>query len=232
MKSIAIILSGGTGTRLGNEIPKQYLEVGGKPIIRYCLEVFANMPAIHAFVIVVAPTWKSYVEEQLKALKSIKEFYFASPGETRQYSIFNALQIARQSFSEEDVVIIHDAARPLVSQCLIEHCLASITEGYEGVLPVLPVKDTIYQSNDSVHISQLLSRATLFAGQAPEAFVLGKYLSAHLRMSRTELLQINGSTELAYKQGLKIKLIPGEERNFKITTVEDLERFKLLIQQQ
>lgn len=231
MKNIAIILSGGTGTRLGESMPKQYLEVGGKPIIRYCLESFAAIPSIHAFVIVVAPAWRNYVEEQLKMLNSTKEFYSVLPGETRQYSIFNALQTARQNFSEEDVVIIHDAARPLVSQSLIEHCLAGIAEGYDGVLPVLPVKDTIYQSNDREHISQLLPRATLFAGQAPEAFILGKYLNAHLKMSHAELLQINGSTELAYRQGLKIKLIPGEERNFKITTLGDLERFKLLIQQ-
>lgn len=231
MRNIAIILSGGTGSRLGNEIPKQYLEIEGKPIIRFCLERFSGISSIDAFVLVIASRWVSYVEKQLKQLGNSKEYYFASPGETRQYSILNALVVAHQHFAEEDCVIIHDAARPLVSHHLIENCMNGMKEGYDGVLPVLPVKDTIYQSEDHVHIHRLLPRSALFAGQAPEAFVLGKYLSAHQRMTHEELLRINGSAELAYKQGMRIKLIPGEERNFKITTLEDLERFKLLIQQ-
>ena len=229
--NIAIILSGGIGTRLGQDTPKQYLLVNDRPIIGYCLETFAANPIIHALIIVADSCWQTYVLEQLRTLSALQDIFFAVPGETRQYSILNALQVAEEHFQSEDIVIIHDAARPLVSKHLIDSCIEGVSDGYDGVLPVLPVKDTVYQSYDQTDISNLLPRDTLFAGQAPESFVLGKYLWSHRNISREELLKINGSTELAYKQGLKIRLIPGEESNFKITTKEDLDRFKLLISQ-
>lgn len=89
-------------------------------------------------------------------------------------------------------------------------------------MPVLPVKDTCYQSLDGKTISGFLPRSQLFAGQAPEAFRLKPYLELHRTLPREILLEISGSSELAYKHGLKVAMIPGEERNFKITTQDDL----------
>lgn len=222
----AIILSGGVGSRMGADIPKQYIEVNGKPIISYCLQTFLNIQTVDAVVIGVAKEWKSYVEKTVNALKPQKKIFYAIPGETRQYSIFNALMMVKEfGGKDDDLVIIHDAARPLVSEELIQRCFDGCKEA-DGVLPVIPVKDTIYQSVDKVHISNLLNRSELFAGQAPEAFRFGKYLQLHQEMPREELLKINGSTEIAYKGGLNIKLVPGEEMNFKITTPEDLSNFE------
>ena len=151
------------------------------------------------------------------------------PGETRQYTILNALQeIAKQGYSETDVVIIHDAARPLVTEQLIADCIYGCNEA-DGVLPVIPVKDTLYQSKNGKQITSLLNRNELFAGQAPEAFIFGKYLALHEKMPREELLKINGSTEIAYKGGLNVKLIRGDELNFKITTPEDLSNFENIL---
>lgn len=225
----AIILSGGVGSRMGADIPKQYIEVNGKPIISYCLQTFLNVQTIDGIIIGVAEEWKSYVEEKTKALKPQKKIFYAEPGETRQYSIFNALKVVYDiGGRDDDLVIIHDAARPLVSDPLIHRCFDGCQEA-DGVLPVIPIKDTIYQSTDKTHISNLLNRNELFAGQAPEAFRFGKYLQLHQEMTREELLKINGSTEIAYKGGLNIKLIPGEEMNFKITTPEDLSNFESII---
>ena len=125
-------------------------------------------------------------------------------------------------------MIIHDAVRPNVSARLIDACLDACAE-YDGAMPVLPVKDTMYQSMDGVTISSLLPRETLYAGQAPEAFRLGKYWAAHQALPYEAMLQTRGSSELAYRQGLTIKLVAGEESNYKITVPEDLERFRLLI---
>ena len=131
---------------------------------------------------------------------------------------------------EDDVIIIHDAARPLVSEALIRRCIDGCKEA-DGVLPVLPVKDTLYMSKDGESISSLLKRSEIVAGQAPEAFRFGKYLAVHDRMSKDEILQISGSTEIAYKAGLNVRLVQGEERNFKITTAEDLDNFKHILAQ-
>ena len=118
----------------------------------------------------------------------------------------------------------------MVSRELIQSCLEGCNEA-DGVLPVIPVKDTLYQSVDGQCIKNLLNRNELFAGQAPEAFRFCKYLALHEQMPREELLMINGSTEIAYKGGLKIKLIKGDVMNFKITTPEDLTNFETIINQ-
>lgn len=227
--NIAIILSGGVGSRMKADIPKQYIEIYNHPIIYYCLETFLKSEDIDAIVIVVADVWQTFVETMVKTLQPSKSIWYAPAGETRQYSIFNGLKESeKHGVKDNDIVIIHDAARPLVSQELIQSCLLGC-EDFDGVLPVIPVKDTIYQSSDGVHIDCLLKRSELFAGQAPEAFRFGKYLKIHQDMSREELLKINGSTEIAYKGKMSVKLIRGDEMNFKITTPEDLSNFKSII---
>lgn len=227
--NIAIILSGGVGSRMGGNIPKQYLEVCNRPIISWCIDKFACRNDIEAIVIVVADEWIDYVKTHIS--NKIGKLIFAQPGETRQFSIYNGLNAAKAAgFSDNDVVIIHDAARPLVKDKTINECIYGLEEGYDGVMPVLKVKDTIYLTDDGIIISSLLDRSKLRAGQAPESFRLGRYLALHENMSRDELLKINGSTELAFKAGEKVKIIEGDEGNFKITTPEDLLRFKQIIQ--
>ena len=227
--NIAIILSGGVGTRMGLNIPKQYVEVQGQPIINYCLKTFFEDDNTDAVVIGVVDEWKDYVVEKMQILAIDKPVFFAKPGETRQYSIYNALKTVKESgYRNEDIVIIHDAARPLVSHDLIKRCYEGCNEA-DGVMPVIPVKDTTYLSKDGKTIDSLLDRKQLWAGQAPEAFVLGKYLKAHDEMAREDLLKINGSTELAYKAGLRCNMVAGEPMNFKITTPEDLSNFESII---
>ena len=229
MKKYAVILSGGVGSRMGLNIPKQYALVEGEPIISYCLRTFFANDQTDAVVIGVAKEWKEFVVEWLAKVVPTKPVFFAEPGETRQYSVFNALEVIEQNGGTDgDVVIIHDAARPLVSQELI-NCCYNECEVADGVLPVISVKDTIYYSDDGKKIESLLDRSKLWAGQAPEAFQFKKYLQAHRNMAMEELLKINGSTELAYKVGMNCHLVTGDPMNFKITTPEDLGAFEEII---
>lgn len=227
--NIAIILSGGVGSRMGLDIPKQYVVVNGQPIISYCLQTFLRNEQTDAIVIGVADEWKEYVIEQMEKLHPAKPVFYAAPGETRQYSIFNALRVVKdQGYSDDSFVIIHDAARPLVSDELINRCYEACNRA-DGSMPVIAVKDTTYYSEDGKSITSLLDRSKLWAGQAPEAFVFGKYLQIHEKMSHEELLKINGSTEIAFKQGLKVEMVKGDPMNFKITTPEDLSNFESII---
>lgn len=227
--NIAIILSGGVGSRMGLNIPKQYVVVNSQPIISYCLQTFLCNEHTDAIVIGVADEWKEYVIEQMEKLHPAKPVFYAAPGETRQYSIFNALRVVKdQGYSDDSFVIIHDAARPLVSDELINRCYEACNRA-DGSMPVIAVKDTTYYSEDGKSITSLLDRSKLWAGQAPEAFVFGKYLQIHEKMSHEELLKINGSTEIAFKQGLKVEMVEGDPMNFKITTPEDLSNFESII---
>ena len=227
--NIAIILSGGVGSRMGLNIPKQYVIVKEQPVLNYCLSTFLNNYAVDAIVIVVADEWIDFVKEHLGKLNPQKPVYYAKPGETRQYSIYNGLIVMRENgFKDEDIVIIHDGARPLVSDDLICRCIDGCNE-VDGAMPVIPVKDTVYLSEDGKQIQALLNRSHLWAGQAPEAFKFGSYIKVHDEMDRDELLKITGSTEIAYKTGLCCQMIEGDPMNFKITTPEDLSNFESLL---
>lgn len=222
----AIILSGGTGSRLGADIPKQYLQVKGRTVLSYSLETFTQHPLIDSIVIVAAPEWREDIRKEYEKLGLSKKLIFANPGETRQFSIFNGLRALEETDKNIEKVIIHDGARPLVSSSLISDCLNACSEDFPAVMPVMPVKDTIYVSENGESISGLLDRTTLFAGQAPEVFLFRKYLEAHNTLTKKELLKINGSSELAFKVGMAIRTVKGDPMNFKITDKEDLNRFK------
>ncbi len=218
----AIILSGGTGTRLGLDIPKQYYEVNNKPVIRYTIETMEQSDKLDGFLIVAAEDWQEYVQEQISVPS--KFLGFALPGQNRQLSIYNGLCALRSFAKEDDVVLIQDAARPNTSMELLERCF-DLEENEDGAMPVLPMKDTVYLSEDGVRVSALLERKQVFAGQAPESFRFGKYLVANEAILLDEILRINGSTEPAIMAGMQIKMIPGDEKNYKITTESDLKKF-------
>ena len=227
--NIAIILSGGVGSRMGFNIPKQYVLINDQPVINYCLKTLLDNEMTDAIIIGVAEEWMEFVKEHVAKLNPQKPIYYAMPGETRQYSIYNALKVVKENgFCDDDVVLIHDAARPLVSHELIARCYNGCMEA-DGIMPVIPVKDTTYLSEDGKHIHYLLDRSHLWAGQAPEAFRLGKYLKVHDEMPREDLLKINGSTEIAFKAGLNYQMVEGDPMNFKITTPEDLSNFEAII---
>lgn len=227
--NIALILSGGTGTRMGTDIPKQYIEVCGKPIISYCIECISKHPLIDAVQIVADSTWFEQLERWLSSADSRCKFRgFAKPGATRQISIYNGLGAIKAYADDNDYVFIHDAARPMLSDKQITDCIEA-ANGHDGVLPVLPMKDTVYSSIDGKKITALLNRKEIYAGQAPELFQLGKYYEANRQLFPDKILQINGSTEPAILAGMDIVMIPGDENNFKITTKSDLERFEQIM---
>ena len=220
----AVILSGGVGTRLGLDIPKQYYEVNNRPIIRDVIEVLEQSDMVDGIVIVAAPEWQDYVGKQISVTE--KFIGFALPGENRQLSIYSGLCLLRDVLDlENSIVLIQDAARPNTSKELLERCF-SLEENADGAMPVLPMKDTVYLSEDGKQVSALLNRQQVFAGQAPESFRLGKYLAANEALLPDKILNINGSTEPAILAGMNIQMIPGDENNFKITTEADLKRYE------
>lgn len=215
----SIILSGGTGVRLGGNIPKQYIEVNGYPIIADSLDVFEKNILIDKYVIVASDEWHDYISKFVES----KFIGFAKPGENRQLSIYSGLVALSDVATKDDIVIIHDAARPFVNDEIING-LVEACEGTDGAMPALPVKDTMYIQENG-RVKALIDRDSLIAGQAPEAFLYGKYLRANETLLPDKILDIKGSTEPAYIAGMNIAVVAGDENNFKITTREDLERY-------
>ena len=226
--NIALVLAGGTGSRLGADTPKQYLEVDNRMIISYCLETFLVSDYIDKIQVVADRNWHEIVCKEMDAMESAtgknKFCGFSDPGANRQLSIYNGLRDILEYADTEDKVMVHDGARPLLSETLIEKCFIA-GEGHDGVMPVLPMKDTVYMSEDGKVVSKLLRRENVFAGQSPEVFVLGKYYDACEMLLPGRIMSINGSTEPAIMAGMDIAMVDGDENNFKITTAVDLEKF-------
>lgn len=222
--NVAILLSGGTGTRVGADRPKQYIEVKGKPVIAYAFDVIQKSSVIDRICIVAEESWQDYI---LSFCEADEEILFAKPGRNRQESILHGLQEIKKQLDgagQVESVFVHDAARPYLTDSMITEYYEALT-GYEGVLPVLPMKDTVYLSEDGKTVTALLNRSQIYAGQAPEIFLFHPYLAANEALLPEKILFVNGSTEPAVMAGMNIKMVPGEERNTKITTPLDLQKF-------
>ncbi len=225
-----IVLSGGIGSRVGADIPKQYIEINEKPIIAYTLDRILNAGCFDRLIIVAAEQWRDYIDSNIKEFykKNNIQICYARPGATRQESIYQGLlECMKFNVSGKDNVLIHDAVRPLLSEELLRECVKAL-ENSEAVMPVLHVNDTIYQSDNGCGITALLERETLYAGQSPEGYRLKRYFEINTRYL-SDLEHIRGSSELAYKGGMEVSFIKGEVSNFKITTQEDLQRFAQIV---
>ena len=255
--NICVLLSGGTGTRAGTEIPKQYVRVGEHMMVTHALSTVLCSPLIDEVYVVAAPEWRDDIELDARAagLDMSKLCGFAMPGSNRQESALNGMDEAlRQKESRgengrtasgsgdmnrddmspdmggQSTVLIHDAARPLLTHDLLEKIYGSLRD-HDGVMPVLPMKDTVYLSGDGLHVSELIDRSRVYAGQAPELFLFDKYYRANKALLPHRILSVNGATEPAVMSGMDVVMIPGDEGNFKVTTAEDMERYKEIVNQ-
>lgn len=218
----AILLSGGRGLRAGGEIPKQYIDMGGEMMVIRALHALTSHPGIDSVRIVAEEEWRDRILEAAGETDKAKTEGFSAPGKNRALSILNALN-DMEDVSDEDNVLIHDAARPFVSAELISGCLEGCLE-HEGVMPGIPVKDTTYICENG-RIKALLDRNSLRAGQAPEAFKLRRFKKALEALLPDKILEINGSAEIAVLDGMDVAVIEGDEANIKITTAEDIRKY-------
>lgn len=212
-----LILAGGKGIRIKEyDKPKQYLEVSGKTILSYTLDTFKKSSLIDVVCIVASEEWRFL----------IGDYMFADPGISRQHSIYNGLQVLKKYTPKW--VVIHDAARPLVTVGDVK-CLMDSAEGYDGATPTLPVNETIYYSFNGKTIASTLNRDQIFVGQTPECYDFKKYLAAHEQFHEM-LADFRGSSTIAVNAGMKIARADGNAANFKITNNTDLERFREIIE--
>ena len=225
----AIFLSGGVGARTESDIPKQYVKAGGHMMASYAMSPLVECENIDYIYIVIDDEWiepfMADIGNEDGEIAKIRSF--ARPGKTRQLSILNGLDDIisdpNNEISENDMVLIVDAARPFMTLELVKRCYAA-NHGCDGVLPVLPMKDTIYLSENG-RVTGLLDRSKLMAGQAPELYNLKKYYAANKALLPEQIMTINGACEPAVMAGMDIVTIPGDEGNLKVTTEKDLMRF-------
>lgn len=233
-KVIAVLLSGDNNTGIISDIPKQYVDVDGRMIISYSLETLLKHKGIDELWISAASRWHNYILDEASRLKlpvdKIKGF--VEPADSRQMSIVVSLEaiVAAKGITNltDEKILIHDAARPLVKEEQISKLIA-VADEHEGVMPALPMKDTVYLSDDGVTVTRLFEKNRIFAGHTPEIFNLKKYYYANILLVPEKIKLINGSTEPAVMASMDIAMIDGDADNFKITNQASLERFEEII---
>lgn len=227
--NFGLILAGGVGSRMNQSIPKQYLIVEGKPVLVYTLERFQACEQIDRIVIVADKVWRPDIEGWLQQYGISKFLSFADPGVSRQKSVFSGLTCCKAyAEGENDIVAIHDAARALTPPQQISQLIMGV-DGYDGCLPVLPMKDAIFFSENGEIINSLTDRSKLFCAQSPECFRLLPCWDINNRTASEELDRTMANWELAFRHNWRIHLQPGDENSFKLTTPGDVDRMISLI---
>jgi 2-C-methyl-D-erythritol 4-phosphate cytidylyltransferase len=216
MKVSVIIPAAGLGTRMGG-IKKPYMDIAGKSILAYTLGAFQRCPFIDTIIIVTARGDESRCFQDIKTYSIGKSFSVVAGGNTRQESVFNALQ---ELASNTDIVVIHDAVRPLVTEDMIIQSIDGAKQ-YGSAIVAVPVKDTIKESNDDGFVAKTLDRRKLWAIQTPQTFKYDLIMKAHL-YARDNNIQATDDSSLVEQMGHKVKLIMGSYENIKITTPDDL----------
>ena len=224
----AAILAGGIGKRIErSSIPKQFLTIGGTPIIILTIREFLKNRRFDKYYIAIHPDWRDYLNNLLKLSFSSKEresIEVIDGGKERLDSFANIMNevINKRGLNQEDVLICHDSVRPFVSQQMINDCIDA-TIKHSFALTVVPTTDTIHVAHDDDFIDGTLNREGLYNGQNPSGFNIYLLKEALDSFNEAEKKSITGTTQLILKRGYKIKIVKGHTSNFKITTDNDLD---------
>lgn len=219
-KSIALIPAAGIGKRMGASINKQYLQLNGMPIVARTISVFEQSPLIDAIYLVIPAEEIPYCREfVVEAYRFSKVIAIVPGGKERQNSVMNGLRAMQSSVSDNDVVLIHDGVRPLLTEMMLQESITS-AGFHDGVLMAVPVKDTIKVVRDDVVI-ETPHRDSLWQAQTPQTFRFGKIYNAHVS---AEAAGFSGTDDASLMEriGGNMHIIRGDYRNIKITTPEDI----------
>ncbi len=224
MENIAIIFAGGVGQRMGSNIPKQFLNVYGKPIIIHTLEKFQYHDRIDKIYVAckedLIPTFVEMVKKY--NITKIPVNGIVAGGKTGQDSIYNALSACAKENPRDSIVLIHDGVRPLITYDVISRNIDSVQK-YGSAITCTACYETPVISYDGTNVDELPKRKYVYTAQAPQSFHLGDILDIHnkVRRENPNYTDIVDSCTLMEKNGFNVRLIEGNRGNIKVTTPED-----------
>lgn len=219
-KSIALIPAAGMGKRMGASINKQYLQLGGLPVVARTISVFEQSPLIDAIYLVIPADEVPYCQKHVVEACGFRKIAAIVPGgRERQNSVMNGLKAMREHVSDDDVVLIHDGVRPLVTEDMLRQSVSTASL-HDGALVAVPVKDTIKTVHGDI-VTGTPTRETLWQAQTPQSFRFGKIFRAHLS-AESDGFSGTDDASLIERTGGEVHIIRGNYRNIKITTPEDL----------
>lgn len=227
----ALIFAGGTGQRMNTKtLPKQFLELHGKPIIVYTLEVFENHPEIDGIVVVCLEDWIPFLEKKITHYGIDKVLTVVPGGRTGQQSIRNGLHALSNMVGDDVTVLVHDGVRPLLDEDTITDCIESVSE-YGNAITVTPAIETVLQESNG-RVTNIIERQDCRMAKAPQCFNLGELLSAHASAESDGLHDFIDSASLMRHYGHELHVVEGSQNNIKITTPSDFYIFRAFVDAQ
>ena len=228
--NVAIVFAGGVGMRMGSAVPKQFLELNGKPVLAHTLGLFQAHARIDKIVLVVAPAHFDDCRALAAKYGVSKIHRLVACGDSAQGSIYNGLRAALEDFPPETTVLLHDGVRPYLEPQVIDANIDAV-EKYGNAVTYTPCYETIVLSKDGERISALPSRRESYTAQAPQSFRLGEILAAHERIrARPEgYTDMVDQATICWTLGIPIHLVRGNRGNVKITTPEDIVMLSALL---
>lgn len=228
--NIALLIAGGTGNRMGQDIPKQFMHVDGMPIIIRTMKAFQSHPDIQAIAVVCLDGWQTVLRSYANQYEVTKLKWIFKGGNSGMESIHNGIYGLRdEGCKNDDLVLIHDAVRPLVSQDIISTNIA-VCQRYGYAITGIKCREAILESEDGFSTETSIPRDKLIRTQTPQTFRLGNIIAAHEKAKEKGITNsVASCTLLAELGGYTMHIVPGSEKNIKITTVEDLEILKALM---
>lgn len=225
--NIAIIIAGGSGSRMGQDIPKQFINVYDRPVLIYTLEGFQKHPQIDEIEVVCLDGWHDMLWAYAKQFGIDKLKWVVSGGNTGQESIRNGVYSLEGKARDEDIIIIHDGIRPLVDETVLTDVIIKAQE-YGNAVTSLPYNEQIFVMDDQISTVKYIPRETLRRVSTPQAYRFGKILWAY-KKAYSEKIGIYGSSytnTMMVELGERLYFAAGSDKNIKLTTKDDLEMFK------
>ena len=224
--NIAIILAAGSSHRFNAEMPKQYYEIDGHPLIWYTIHSFHRVEAIDLIVVVAQKDRIEYLSKLVQDSNFTKVKHIILGGKTRQESSFNGVKFVKTLAKDDDIVLIHDAARPLISERIIADCIEGAKK-HNAVTTVLPADDTTVISSDGEQIGFMPERKNIYRVQTPQAFKVGMiYIAHHLLKNENDSTDDAG---LIFRTFMPVHLVMGDKKAMKVTSLEDVYYIKALL---
>lgn len=230
MANIALLIAGGSGNRMGQDIPKQFMHVDGCPIIIHTMRCFQKHPDIDGIAVVCLKGWETVLQAYANQFCIDKLKWIFPGGKSGMESIRNGIYGLKESgCSTEDLVLIHDSVRPLLGQDIISSNIA-ICKAYGYAITGIQCREAILESEDGFTTSVSIPRDKLIRTQTPQTFRLGNIINVHEEAKDKGIVDsVASCTLIAEVGGREMHIVPGSEKNIKVTTVEDLEILKALM---
>ena len=228
MANVGLLIAGGSGNRMHQDIPKQFITVNERPVIVYTLEAFEKHPEIDAIAVVCIEGWEQVLWAYAKQFNITKLQYIVTGGKNGQDSIRNGVYELEKHFEKDDIVLIHDAIRPMVSAEIISDNIRVARE-HGNAITVIPCAEAMMQTEDGVVSVGSYPRDRLKRTQTPQAFHIGDICDLHRRALEAGITNSVASCTLKIEMGEQVYFSAGSEKNIKLTTVEDIDIFKALL---